>query len=59
LDYLARRRIERAQYLLLSSHSSVKEIAGAVGIPDPAYFSRLFSRLCGKPPTEYRSDQSF
>ncbi len=59
LDYLARRRIERAQYLLLSSPSSVKEIAGEVGIPDPAYFSRVFSRLCGKSPSEYRSAHSF
>ena len=42
LDYLMRRRIERAQYLLLTSPASVKEIADAVGVPDPAYFSRVF-----------------
>jgi AraC-like DNA-binding protein len=59
LDYLARRRIERAQYLLLSTPSSVKEIAGVVGIPDPAYFSRLFTRLCHKSPSEYRSAYSY
>jgi AraC-like DNA-binding protein len=54
LDYLMRRRIERAQYLLLTSPASVKEIADAVGIPDPAYFSRVFTRLCQTSPTEYR-----
>ena len=43
LDYLMRRRMERAQYLLLTSHASVKEIADAVGISDPAYFSRVFT----------------
>ena len=58
LDYLARRRIERAQYLLLTSHDSVKAIGHAVGIADPAYFSRLFTRLCQATPTEYRSAHS-
>jgi AraC-like DNA-binding protein len=55
LDYLARRRIERAQYLLLTSGDSVKEIADAVGIADPAYFSRVFTRLCRATPSAYRS----
>jgi len=55
LDYLMRRRIERAQYLLLTSHASVKEIADAVGIADAAYFSRVFARLCRVAPSEYRA----
>ena len=59
LDYLMRRRIERAQYLLLTSRASVKEIADAVGVPDPAYFSRVFHRLCQASPSEYRSAHIF
>jgi AraC-like DNA-binding protein len=55
LDYLMRRRVERAQYLLLTSHASVKEIADAVGLSDPAYFSRIFKRLCHVAPTAYRA----
>ncbi|MEI7534715.1 MAG: helix-turn-helix transcriptional regulator [Verrucomicrobiae bacterium] len=55
LDYLMRRRIERAQYLLLTSHASVKEIAAAVGIADAAYFSRVFTRLCRVAPSAYRA----
>jgi AraC-like DNA-binding protein len=58
LDYLMRRRIERAQYLLLTSNASVKEIANAVGIPDAAYFSRIFARLCHAAPTEYRASHA-
>jgi AraC-like DNA-binding protein len=54
LDYLLRRRIERAQYLLLTSRAPIKAIAAAVGIPDAAYFSRVFSKLCHLAPTEYR-----
>jgi AraC-like DNA-binding protein len=55
LDYLTRRRIERAQYLLLTSQASVKTIADAVGFPDPAYFSRVFTRLCQATPKHYRA----
>ncbi|HEX9047556.1 MAG TPA: helix-turn-helix domain-containing protein [Verrucomicrobiae bacterium] len=55
LDYLMRRRVERAQYLLLTSHASVKEIADAVGIADPAYFSRVFTKLCRTSPSAYRA----
>ena len=54
LAYLARRRMERAQYLLATTPAAVKEIAYAVGLPDPAHFSRMFSRLCGHSPSEYR-----
>jgi len=55
LEYLMLRRIERAQYLLLTSRASVKEIADAVGISDPAYFSRAFRRLCRVAPSAYRA----
>jgi len=55
LEYLMRRRMERAQYLLLTSRASVKQIAAEVGIPDAAYFTRAFTRLCGKNPKEYRA----
>jgi AraC-like DNA-binding protein len=59
LDYLMRRRIERAQYLLLTSPASVKEVANEVGIPDPAYFSRVFGRLCKCSPKAYRLAHGF
>lgn len=58
LEYLMRRRIERAQYLLLTSKASIKEIAAAVGISDPTYFSRAFARRCHLSPKEYRSTHS-
>lgn len=54
LEYLMRRRIERAQYLLLTEASSIKQVSLRVGIPDAAYFSRAFSRVCGISPTAYR-----
>jgi AraC-like DNA-binding protein len=53
-----RRRMERAQFLLLTTRASVKEIAGQVGIADPAYFSRVFTRLCQVSPAAYRAAHS-
>ena len=58
LEYLMRRRIERAQYLLLTSSFSVKQVAMEVGIPDAAYFARVFARLCGNSPSAYRAAHS-
>jgi AraC-like DNA-binding protein len=55
MEYLMRRRIERAQYLLLTSTASIKEIASQVGMNDAAYFSRVFSRLCHSSPAAYRA----
>jgi AraC-like DNA-binding protein len=58
LEYLMRRRIERAQYLLLTTRGSVKQIAAEVGIPDAAYFTRAFTRVCGTSPSDFRGQHS-
>ena len=58
LEYLMRWRIERAQYLLLTGSSSVKQVAAEVGIPDAAHFTRVFRRICGSSPTDYRTGHS-
>jgi AraC-like DNA-binding protein len=58
LEYLMRRRIERAQYLLLTSRASVKQVAVEVGIPDAAYFTRVFTRICRTSPSDYRTSHS-
>jgi AraC-like DNA-binding protein len=55
LEYLMRRRIERAQQLLLTSKASVKEIGYEIGLPDPAYFARVFARYCHTTPSTYRA----
>jgi AraC-like DNA-binding protein len=58
LEYLMRRRMERAQYLLLTSRAPVKQVAAEVGIPDAAYFTRAFTRYGGATPSEYRTSHS-
>lgn len=54
LEYLMRRRMERAQYLLLTSSVPVKQLACEVGLPDAAYFARVFTRHYGQSPSDYR-----
>lgn len=54
LDYFPRLKIRRACELLDGGDLPVKRIAGELGFNDPLYFSRLFRRIQGISPTEYR-----
>lgn len=47
------RRMTAASRLLSETGLSVTEVAGAVGYPDPAYFSRVFSRVFGVSPRAF------
>lgn len=53
-DYLKKVRMNKAQSLLMSTDKSILEIAMAVGYKDPNYFSRVFKRITGKAPHQYR-----
>ena len=53
-DYLNRQRISHAQHLLDSTTMSITGVAAAVGIYDPAYFSRIFHKQTGLSPSAYR-----
>ncbi|MBN8215410.1 MAG: helix-turn-helix domain-containing protein [Spirochaetes bacterium] len=53
-QYLIRLRLERARELL-ESGMPVKEVAHACGFTDELYFSRLFRKKDGRPPTAHRS----
>lgn len=52
-DYLTKVRLEKA-LSLLEHGISIKEVSYQVGYADPNYFSRLFRKVYGMPPTEYR-----
>ncbi len=54
LAYLHRIRIEAAKRLLEGTRSNVDEVTRAVGYSDNRSFSRLFKRLTGLSPREYR-----
>ncbi len=55
IAYLMEIRMEAAMRLLLTDvEIKVSEVGVMVGIPDPAYFSRLFRRSNGVSPARYR-----
>jgi len=54
-DYLISYRIERAKALLLENNGlKTYEIGEKVGYPDPAYFNKIFKKIVGLTPKEYR-----
>lgn len=52
--YILNVRIEKAKLLLRSTNMKTYEIAEAVGINDPVYFSKLFKKTALCKPKEYR-----
>jgi len=53
-DYLSRIRTERAKNLLLNPNLRVSEIAYEVGFQSLTHFNRVFKRVLGRSPTDYR-----
>ena len=53
IDYLTNYRISEACYLLKNSQLSIAEIAVSVGFFDQFYFSRVFKKAKGVPPSRY------
>ncbi len=54
-DYLSRVRIEKAKNLLLNPNLRVSEIAYEVGFQSLTHFNRVFRKMVGQSPTEYRA----
>ncbi|MFF3598960.1 helix-turn-helix transcriptional regulator [Kitasatospora indigofera] len=56
-DHLTRLRLNRAKGLLAFTDRSIADVARAVGYPDPAYFTRAFTRRIGVSPSTFRQQQ--
>lgn len=54
LSYINHLKVEHACYLLKTTDLKVNQICYKVGIEDPLYFSRLFSKVMGMSPTKYK-----
>lgn len=52
--YLNEYRIARAKELLQSTRLNIREVSIACGYSDSNYFSRVFKRITGMTPSEYR-----
>jgi AraC-like DNA-binding protein len=55
VSYVARTRFEKAAALLREGDLRVSEIAFAAGFQSLSQFNRVFKKLSGKSPTEYRT----
>jgi two-component system response regulator YesN len=54
-DYITEMRLRKAKYLLKNSPDlKIHEIGAEVGYGDPAYFNKLFKRVVGVTPNEYK-----
>lgn len=52
--YIAQARIERAKHLMLETDLALSQIALECGMCDQSHFTRVFSRLVGKSPNNWR-----
>lgn len=54
IDWLIRQRVHRACSLLQTRPDKIAVIAASVGVADPYYFSRVFRKVMGISPAQFR-----
>ena len=54
LTYFNMLKIQQACYLLDFTNIKINQVCYKIGIDDPYYFSRLFNKIMGMPPKEYK-----
>lgn len=56
--YLTKIRIHEARKLLINKNASIKDVGMKVGYYDSNYFAKVFKRITGILPSEYRDNQT-
>ena len=54
LVYLTEYRVEKAKALLADMKTNIKDVSAEVGYRDSNYFARVFKRITGQTPSDYR-----
>jgi len=54
LDYVIQLKLQKACELLDNTNLKIKAIAQTIGYNDPYYFSRIFNKVIGSSPRDYR-----
>ena len=57
--YIIRYKIEKSKYFLINDDIDIKKAAELSGFSDPLYFSRVFKKLTGISPREYKKNCTF
>ena len=57
-EYVAKKRIEQAAFLLTSTNLQIQTVAQNCGIYDVNYFTKLFKKHTGRTPKEYRENSA-
>lgn len=56
--YFQLKRMEVAKSMLIEKNGNVSQVATKLGFPSVQYFSKLFQKMTGKAPSEYRISQN-
>ena len=54
-EYVTAKRIELAREMLLTTDKTIVQISNEVGFANPDYFSKVFKKVTGLTPKEYKS----
>lgn len=54
IDYLTQVRVEAAKELIVNSGKNISDICWKVGYNDPNYFTKVFKKVVGLTPSEYK-----
>lgn len=54
VSYMNRKKIEKAQLMMLVDDSSIQELSFRLGFENISYFNRLFKKVTGQTPTSYK-----
>ena len=57
-EYLSELRVEQARRFLDNTNMGLEEIAYKTGFNDPYYFTKIFKKICGMPPSQYRKKRT-
>jgi len=57
IEFIQRKRIEKAQLLLATTNDSLENISEQTGLNNASYLTRIFKRFTGKSPGKYRNSR--